>query len=124
MKNDANWKQLQHDIARYHPQLDEAGSTVVDEKVSNYPIFVAYAGDDLESLPGIYVMDIPTLRKLVWTINLTTLEELVTKQVIMQDKIDPFRKVYKDKPDSFCFLIIDEAGGRFGFVDRKPVVEI
>ncbi|PPK87420.1 hypothetical protein CLV84_0360 [Neolewinella xylanilytica] len=123
MSNDANWIRLQNDIARYHAPLIEAATTVVDEKVSNYPIFVAYAGEDMESMPGIYIMEVPTDRELVWTINVTTLEELVAKQVVQQDKIDPFRTVYKDKPDSFCFLIIDEAGGRFGFVDRKPSVE-
>ena len=124
MSNDANWKQLQNDIARYHGPLGEASTTVVDEKVSNYPIFVAYAGEDIESLPGIHVMEVPTDRELVWTVNVTTLEELVAKQVVTQDKIDPFRKVYNEKPESFCFLIIDEAGGRFGFVDRKPAVKV
>lgn len=118
MQTDAHWVQLQTDIARYHTTLHEAATTVVDEKVSNYPIFVAYAGEDLESMPGIYVMEVPTPRALVWTINLTTLEELVAKQVVTQDRIDPFRNVYKDKSDSFCFLIIDEAGGRFGFVKQ------
>ena len=123
MSNDANWIQLQTDIAPYHGPLDEAATTVVDEKVSNYPIFVAYAGEDLESMPGIFVLEVPTPRSLVWTVNVTTLEELVARQVVQQDKIDPFRNVYKSKPDSFCFLIIDEAGGRFGFVDRKPAVK-
>ena len=121
MSFDANWIELQNDIAAFHGPLDEAATTVIDEKVSNYPIFVAYAGEDLDSLPGIFVLEVPTPRTLVWTINVTTLEELVARQVVLPDKIDPFRTVYKDKPDSFCFLIIDEAGGRFGFLDRKPV---
>ncbi len=119
MKTDANWALLQTDIAAYHAPLGEAAGTVLDEKVSNYPIFVAYAGEDIESLPGIFLLEVPTSRELVWTVNVTTLEELVARQVVTQEKIDPFRKVYKDHPDSFCFLIIDEAGGRFGFVDRK-----
>ncbi|WP_116126212.1 hypothetical protein [Lewinella sp. IMCC34183] len=119
MQTDANWLQLQTDITPYHAPLHEAATTVVDEKVSNYPIFVAYAGEDLESLPGIFVLEVPTPRALVWTINVTTLEELVARQVIDREKVDPFRKVYKEHPDAFCFLIIDEAGGRFGFVNQK-----
>ena len=87
--------------------------------MSNYPIFVAYAGEDIESLPGIFLTEVPTGRELVWTVNVTTLEELVARQVVTQDKLDSFRKVYKEHGDSFCFLIIDEAGGRFGFVKRK-----
>lgn len=114
--SETHWVQLQTDIKAYHAPLREAATTVVDEKVSNYPIFVAYAGEDQESVPGIHVLDIPTPRQLVWTINVTTLEELVAKQVISQDRIDPFRKVYKENTDQLCFLIIDEAGGRFGFI--------
>ena len=116
MADAAHWVQLQTDIKPYHARLTEASTTVVDEKVSNYPIFVAYAGNDVESLPGIHVLDIPTPRDLVWTVNLTTLEELVARQVVQQARIDPFRKVYKENTGQFCFLIIDEAGGRFGFV--------
>lgn len=115
----AHWAQLQTDINAYYAQLNEAATTVVDEKVSNYPVFVAYAGTDVESMPGIHVLDIPTGRELVWTINVTTLEELVARQVVQQEKIDPFRKVYKDNAGQLCFLIIDEAGGRFGFVPSR-----
>ena len=116
MANDANWVQLQTDIKPHHATLREAANTVLDEEVSNYPIFVAYAGQDQESVPGIHLMDLPTPRALVWTINLSTLEELVAKQIVQQDRIDPFRKVYRENEKQFCFLIIDEAGGRFGFV--------
>lgn len=91
--------------------------TVRDEGVSNYPIFVAYAGSDAEKVPGIFVAEIMTDRELIWTVNITTLEELVAKQVIDRQRLDPFRKVYREKADGFCFLIIDEEGARFGFVD-------
>ena len=113
-----NYVQLQNDIKPYHRPLQQAADTVVDEKVSNYPIFVAYAGEDTESVPGIHVMEVPTDRHLIWTVNVTTLEELVAKQVVTQEKIDPFRKVYRENGDSFCFLIFDEGGGRFGFVKK------
>ncbi|MCP9234413.1 hypothetical protein [Lewinella sp. JB7] len=119
MQDNANWIQLQTDIKSYHQPLRQAAETVIDEKVSNYPVFVAYAGDDTESVPGIHLMEVPTPRDLVWTVNVTTLEELVAKRVVTQEKIDPFRKVYRENADSFCFLIIDEAGGRFGFVAAK-----
>jgi hypothetical protein len=115
----ANWVQLQSDVRPYHAPLRRAATTVIDEKVSNYPVFVAYAGEDVESLPGIFVLEIPTDRRLIWTVNVTTLEELVARQVVQQDRIDPFRNVYRERADEFCFLIIDEAGGRFGFVPHS-----
>jgi hypothetical protein len=119
MSDNANWVQLQTDVKPFHAPLRQAATTVIDEKVSNYPVFVAYAGEDVESIPGIFILEVPTNRQLIWTVNVTTLEELVAKQVIQRDKVDPFRKVYREKADEFCFLIIDEAGGRFGFVPHS-----
>jgi hypothetical protein len=119
MSEAANWVQLQTDVKPYHAPLRRAATTVIDEKVSNYPIFVAYAGDEVENMPGIFVLEVPTDRQLVWTVNVTTLEELVARQVVKQEKVDPFRKVYREKADEFCFLIIDEAGGRFGFLPTR-----
>ncbi|MFT5998094.1 MAG: hypothetical protein ACI81P_000541 [Neolewinella sp.] len=115
-KND--WVQLQTDVQPFRDQLAEAAETVVDEGVSNYPIFFAYNGPDNEQAPGIAVTKIPTKRGIVWQVNLTTLEELVAKTVIPPEKIDPFREVYKKNHAELCFLIVDEEGARFGFVPK------
>jgi len=113
-----NWVQLQTDVLPLRDQLAEAAETVVDEGVSNYPIFFAYAGDVNEQAPGIYVTDLATKRGFTWRINITTLEEMVAKTVIPPEKIDPFREVYKKNSDAICFLIVDEEGARFGFVPK------
>ena len=109
-----NWVQLQTDIAAHKSLLSQAARTVVDQDVSNYPIFFAY--DAEVNAPGLPVTQVATTRGTTWTINLTTLEELATKQIIAQDKIDPFRKVYKQSEGQLCFLIVDTEGARFGFV--------
>lgn len=116
LKND--WVQLQTDVEPHKAKLAAAAETVRDEDVSNYPIFFAYAGAENKHAPGIEVMVIPTTRGTAWNVNISTLEELVTKRIVESDKIDPFRKVYKNSPDSLCFLIVDEEGARFGFVNR------
>ena len=113
-----NWVQLQNDVKPHLQPLGSAASTVTDEGVSNYPIFFAYAGRENEQAPGIFVLEVPTNRGITWRVNVSTLEELVAKQVITRDRVDPFRKVYKDTPDTLCFLIVDEEGARFGFVPR------
>ena len=119
MEKNENWVQLQHDIRGYEPVLDRAAMTVRDEGVSNYPIFVAYAGSEADKVPGIFVTEIVTSREVIWTVNVTTLEELVAKQVVDAQRVDPFRKVYREKADGLCFLIIDADGARFGFVDHN-----
>ena len=116
-KND--WIQLQTDIAPHKTKLAQAAMTVRDQDVSNYPLFFAYAGEENKHAPGIEVLQIPTDRGTVWNVNVSTLEELVAKSIITGDRIDPFRKVYKNSPDTLCFLIVDDEGARFGFVDLK-----
>lgn len=113
-----HWVQLQTDIQPYRDALADAADTVVDEGVSNYPIFFAFSGETNEQAPGISVTEIPTKRGLRWHINLTTLEELVAKTIITPEKIDPFREVYKKNHGELCFLIVDAAGARFGFVPK------
>jgi len=117
VKND--WVQLQTDVQSHLQALAQAADTVVNEEVSNYPIFFAYTGAENDHAPGIYVLDIKTNRGTHWRVNVSTLEELATKRIITQEKIDPFRQVYKNSPDTLCFLIVDEEGARFGFVPRK-----
>ena len=116
-KND--FVQLQTDVAPYRHRLAEAADTVVDEGVSNYPIFFAFAGAQSEQVPGIAVTEIPTGRGVRWQLNLTTLEELVAKSVVTPERIDPFREVYKKNQDQLCFLIVDGEGARFGFVPKE-----
>lgn len=117
MKN--NWAELQNDVKPHLRPLGQAADTVRDQDVSNYPIFFAYAGEVNDHAPGIFVLEIPTSRGLTWRVNISTLEELVTKQIMSRERLDPFRKVYKDTPDTLCFLIVDGEGARFGFVPRK-----
>lgn len=118
-KND--WVQLQTDVAPYRDRLAEAADTVVDEGVSNYPIFFAFNGEGSEQVPGIAVTSIPTNRGFGWQLNLTTLEELVAKSVVTPERIDPFRELYKKNHDQLCFLIVDAEGARFGFVPKEGI---
>ena len=117
LKND--WVQLQTDVQPFRDQLAEAAETVVDEGVSNYPIFFAFNGTANEQAPGIFVTEIGTNRGTTWQLNITTLEEMVAKTIIPPEKIDPFRDVYKKNSESLCFLIVDPEGARFGFVAKE-----
>ena len=119
MSNEKNWVQLQTDIHSYRDALAEAADTVVDEGVSNYPIFFAFMGEANEQAPGIAVTKIPTKRGITWQVNLSTLEELVAKTGIPTEKSDPFREVYKKNHSELCFLIVDDEGARFGFVPKS-----
>ncbi|MEM7573872.1 MAG: hypothetical protein AAF433_13280 [Bacteroidota bacterium] len=118
MAESTEWLQLQRDIKAYLPALSKAADTVVEQEVSNYPVFLAYPGDDLSTALGIAVLEAPTTRGVTWSVHVTTLEELVARQIVASEKVDNFRRVYKTTPNSICFLIWAEGESRFAFLPR------
>ncbi len=107
--------QLEKELTPYVPTLGQAGDTIVNENVSNYPIFVAHK-QHLE-------IGIPLLNdeenKLNWSINASTLEEFVTKNIISNEKVDEFKKVFKPVDDYVCLFVLSELGATFIFILRK-----
>lgn len=119
MSPSKDWIALQEDLRPFRDKLRQAAETVVTEDVSNYPVFLAYPGQENTIGLGIHVFEAPTARGQSWSVHLTTLEELVARQVVLNDKVDNFRKVYRNTPDSLCFLIFTDGEARFGFIPKR-----
>ncbi len=116
MSQPTEWLQIERDVQPLRGLLAQAADTVVDENVSNYPIFFAFRGDD-STVIGLPVIQAGPATG-PWSYNLSTLEELAAKRIIGPDRIDPFRKVYNNSPDTLCFLVHSEGETRFAFVHR------
>lgn len=84
--------------------------TIQDENVSNYPILVAF--------PSFTTADIglPIKEEGNLSFNATTLEELAMKKIVDLGKIDEFRKLYKEKKDSFCIFLLEKPAPQFIFI--------
>ncbi len=108
------WQTIREVLSDNTPFLHKAHQTVIDEQVSNYPIFVAYRGDEVAAI-GIPVLQLSSLEQ-PWNINITTLEELVTKQVVKNAEVDSFRQLYKSRSTYLCFLIIQQGEANFAFL--------
>lgn len=105
---------LEQELGQYATALGKAADTVLDNEVSKYPIFIAHQ-EQIEI--GLPIVD----REKVsgnWAINVSTLEEFVTKQLIQMDKVDEFRTVYKDPRKHLCFFVLSEFGATFNFLPR------
>ncbi|NNF20914.1 MAG: hypothetical protein HKN67_03155, partial [Saprospiraceae bacterium] len=85
---------------------------VRDRRFSEYPIF------------PISKDDIPIGQLLIskhevaaeWNYHITYIDEFVQLNIIEKEKVDEFKKVYKD-PDEFCCLfVIDGEFTRFVFI--------
>ncbi|MEM1217340.1 MAG: hypothetical protein AAGH79_00435 [Bacteroidota bacterium] len=119
MSESLKFRLLESELRIYGPALGTAADTVLDQGVSKYPIFVAHQQTvDM----GIPIFD----REKVsgnWSVNVSTLEEFVTKQIIAPDKVDEFKKVYKDPAEEVCIFVLSELGANFIYIPRSKKVK-
>lgn len=115
MKEKIQYKILAAELATYLPALADAADSIVTNDVSLYPIFVIHQHFvDI----GIQMVDKEKVSG-NWSVNASTLEEFVTKQVITSEKVDDFRKVYKEKQEEFCLFVLSELGADFIFLPKN-----
>ena len=111
MINEQVVTQIREELKIYTKLLAQASQTVLDQDVSNYPIFVV-AKTPME-------IGIPIVNKLAsssWLINISTLEEFVAKQIIQSAKVEEFKSVYKEPTDFFCLFVHDGKQAQFIFM--------
>lgn len=106
---------LYNDVEIHRDQLYKLSMEIITQGVSNYPIFVAHQHPvDLGKLILSKEKNLTN-----WNISISILEDLVNKEVVSLNKVDEFRKVYKDPEQFFCFLIVTEKTPQFLFIKRS-----
>ena len=102
-------------ISRHKKVLDAALNAIVDQDVSKYPIMVLHPGSANFGIPIINQEQ----NEGHWVLNLSSLEEFATKQIINMEKVDDFIQLYKSHPNQYCFFFIHELDGKFIFISHK-----
>lgn len=111
----SKYYQLEEELKPFAEAMGKAADAILDQDVSNYPIFVVHQ----------YEVDIgiPLLVKGPegpgWSVNASTLEELATKKIIEMSRVDNFRKVYKNPEAYLCLFVLSELGANFIFIPRN-----
>lgn len=99
----------------YQKIMGQAADAVLVQEVSLYPIFVI-SRKEIE-------MGIPLIAKEAiadkWAINLSTLEEFATKQLVAMEKVNDFKKIYKNPAEHLCLFVIEDIGATFVFQPRS-----
>lgn len=94
--------------------MGKASDIIMDQDVSDYPIFVAHQQELDMGIP------ITTIDKgSRWSIHASSLEEFVSKQIIFTEKIEDFKSNYKDPKHSICIFVLSELGAQFIFMPRS-----
>ncbi len=109
------YHQLEEELKPFVEAMGKAADAILDQDVSNYPIFVVHQHQ--------VDIGIPLIVKRAggpgWSANASTLEELVTKNVIEMSRVDNFRKIYKDPGAYLCLFVLSELGANFIFIPRN-----
>ena len=101
-------------LARISLQLDPVIDVVLDEEVSDYPILVWQRGTALE----VGVLLKADVRPGLWEVRLTTLEELVSKSLLLPDRVAEFRRVFSRPREQYCLFVVTPEGASFAFRAR------
>jgi hypothetical protein len=105
---------LEKELKPYKKMMGEAVDIVLNEDVSKYPIIVVHQ-DEIEL--GIPLYD-RNEKGGKWSINASTLEEFVGKQVIHTEKVEEFLSTFKDPELFLCLFVLNDMGSQFIFTTR------
>ncbi len=108
------YKHLHDELNGYRPTLAQAADLIIDQNVSNYPIFVVH---QITVDIGINIVDRQPVEG-SWSVNASTLEEFVAKQIIAPEKLDDFKTLYKSHGADLCLFVLSELGAKFIFLPR------
>lgn len=103
--------QIQTELELFKPVMSKATEMLLDQDISKYPIFVVHT-DTIEM--GIPLVEREQSGK--WSIHLSTLEEFAAKQLIQQEKVEDFIKIYKNPIETHCLFVLSDLGARFIFI--------
>ncbi len=105
---------LKKDLRAYTGFLSVTSDAILDQDVSQYPIFVLHSQGINVGIP----LDTDHIQG-NWLINASSLEEFVTKQLIESSKVDAFTSIYKDPKHFLCLFVVNTDGATFVFIPRN-----
>jgi tRNA A58 N-methylase Trm61 len=103
---------LEQELKIYVKAMKEAAQIIIDEDVSNYPIFVAHQQEVEIGIQLIKAGD----GSGVWNIHASTLEEFVSKNIIFEEKLNEFKSSYKSPGSHVCVFVLSELGATFNYL--------
>ncbi|MCC6723908.1 MAG: hypothetical protein IT258_05320 [Saprospiraceae bacterium] len=108
------YKRLEKELAGYVNTLSEAAEVIRVQDVSKFPIFIIH--QNIVDI-GINIVNKEVVKG-NWSVNASTLEEFVTKQLIAQEKVEDFQALYYSHHDDLCLFVLSELGANFIFMPK------
>lgn len=115
MDAEQKFKAIQEELSSYKETLAKAADAIVDQGVSSYPIFVVHRLQIEIGIPIVKREEVDGN----WSVNASSLEEFVTKNIIETEKVDSFKEVYKNPESHLCLFLLSDFGATFVFLPRS-----
>ncbi|MBK7231201.1 MAG: hypothetical protein IPH93_02720 [Saprospiraceae bacterium] len=109
---------LEEDLRRYRKAMNEAMEIMLDQEVSLYPIFIMHQQNLEMGVPLIEASE----KTGIWSVQASSLEEFVVKNILFTDKIDEFKTLYKKHERHLCLFVLSELGAQFIFYPRQEEI--
>lgn len=103
---------ISQDFVKVADILKEASYQLRQRNISEYPIFPVCKTDQ----PIGQLLIESTVSETAWNYYFSFLDEFIQRQLIDGEKVEEFRKVYKDADEFCCLFVIDEAFTNFVFI--------
>ena len=119
MKKEIYLERFGDEVNHYQGLMQEAFEGVINEGVSNYPVFIFHQDEVNVGLP---IVD----REQVageWSVNISTLEEFYIKGLVMLEKVEEIKAKIIGQPPQYCCLVLAEGKGSLIFLPRVMVNE-
>lgn len=118
-EEDIYLRRFGQEVNHYHAMMEEAFHGVINEGVSNYPVFVFHQQEVTVGLPLVdrhqVVGD--------WSVNLSTLEEFYIKGLVTIEQVDEIKLKITGNPPQYCCLVLADGQGSLIFLPRVSSVE-
>lgn len=106
---------LYEDLKVFEGIIHQLKTQIIEQGVSNYPIFIAHQAD-IEL--GKEIMNKVDLA-ITWSLSVSHLEEFVKKEIISANKAPNFIDVYKASINSYCLFVFADDSSSFVFIPFK-----
>lgn len=106
---------LADDLAFYSPMIKEVSVDLIKEGFTQYPVFVAHQHEVKLGEPILMREDYAR----EFSIHASTLEELVEKKLVLQEREADFKLNYKNSKEFMCILLLTPGDARFVYVPYK-----
>ena len=105
---------LEADVKSLKKELNETVKAIVDGGYSKFPILLAHTDDIAIAQKVIDKQEYQTH----FSFSASTMEEMVTREVILPDKKTEFEQQFQINSNKFCILLVHPESMKFIFVDK------